>query len=362
MQQWAVQDIRNAEDLATSLHQPASLLRTGGLVAFPTETVYGLGANAWDEAAVQRVFAAKNRPIDNPLIVHIAKVEDLSMVTPRNFQPTARMQQLMHAFWPGPLTLLVPAGPQLAPSVHPGLSMVGVRIPHHPVALSLIAEARCPVAAPSANKSGKPSPTSALDVREDFTDEIDGVIDGGACEVGLESTVIEVRPLEIVIYRPGGITREALQAICDIPVVYDEHLRNESMQPKAPGMKYRHYAPKAQVFVWQGNQTEVMQALSLHLNQLPLTDRKGVGLILPETWGESLRSTLRPTHFAQVCSLPLLKYAEQLGKHLYAQLRIFDRMDMHSVLIVAPPTQEAFTDTVMNRLQKAAEGRVVKFD
>lgn len=376
------------------LNEPASVLRAGGLIAFPTETVYGLGANAWNEQAVQNIFAAKRRPADNPLIVHIAKISDLAMVTPKTFTASVTMQKLMAQFWPGPLTILVPAGSQIAPSVHPGLAMVGVRVPDHPIARALIALAGCPVAAPSANRSGKPSPTSVADVVEDFADEVAGVIDGGQCAVGMESTVIEVQPEQIVIYRPGGVTLEALQAVVDIPVIYDKYLlaetrstaleMNESEDdrpengvtgPKAPGMKYRHYAPNAEVTVWQGSRRGVMARITKELQQQSLASRSSVGIVCPDTWAadfEDLNQDLTVAHSVdsrgdsaqngrtiECVLLPQSSYAQELGRQLYGQLRTFDRMGIQTVWIVAPPAADNFTPTVMNRLIKASEGRVI---
>ncbi|MBE0340807.1 threonylcarbamoyl-AMP synthase, partial [Paenibacillus sp. 28ISP30-2] len=239
------------------IREAAVLLQAGETVAFPTETVYGLGADARSTEAVESVFAAKGRPSDNPLIVHISDPAQLDgMVTKVN--DTARA--LMNAFWPGPLTLVLPVIPQaLSPRVTAGLDTVGVRMPDHPVALRLIAEAGCPLAAPSANRSGRPSPTLAQHVREDLEGRIGGILDGGPTGVGLESTVVQAGDDgTVTILRPGGVTAEQLAAVARA-VELDPALAAaspgedaDSPAPRSPGMKYTHYAPRGRLSVVQG--------------------------------------------------------------------------------------------------------------
>ena len=227
------------------------LLRQGKLVAFATETVYGLGANALCEAAVKSIFVAKGRPSDNPLIVHVDSIESARALV--DMDPLSR--QLAEAFWPGPLTIVVPVRPgTVAPSVTAGLSTVGIRVPQHPVALALLREARIPVAAPSCNKSGSPSPTTAAHVVADFKDSLVGpsmVIDGGQCSVGLESTVVSVDTSSgfIHILRPGKVSPELIsQRLCiDENRIVRSFSVSDVEVPKAPGMKYKHYSPKAEV-------------------------------------------------------------------------------------------------------------------
>jgi L-threonylcarbamoyladenylate synthase len=188
----------------------AALLRAGGLVAFPTETVYGLGANALDERAVRRVFEVKGRPADNPLIVHVASVDDVGAVAV-SLPPTARL--LAERYWPGPLTLVLESRPEVPSVTRGGLGTIAVRVPAHPLALELLREARVPVAAPSANRSGRPSPTTAAHVRADLGEDVDLVLDGGPCVVGLESTVVDARGPVPVVLREGTLTAAELGAV-----------------------------------------------------------------------------------------------------------------------------------------------------
>ena len=228
-----------------------SILRAGGLVAFPTETVYGLGANGLDEEAVRRIFEAKGRPGDNPLILHVAKKSDVSKLW-ASIPGAART--LMDTFWPGPLTLIFNRTSIVPDAVTAGLDTVAVRMPDNKTALALIREAGVPVAAPSANTSGKPSPTTAAHVRQDMEGKIDLIIDGGPCRFGLESTVLSLvgRP---TILRPGAVTREMLEAVIGAVALAPSILAplKEGEAAASPGMKYRHYAPDAQVLVGEGN-------------------------------------------------------------------------------------------------------------
>jgi len=227
-----------------------SILRAGGLVAFPTETVYGLGANGLDGEAVRRIFEAKGRPSDNPLILHVAKKNDVKQLWPR-IPPIART--LMDAFWPGPLTLIFNRSSIVPDEVTAGLDTVAVRMPDNKTALALIREAGVPVAAPSANSSGKPSPTAAEHVREDLEGKIDLIIDGGPCRFGLESTVLSLVGAPTIL-RPGAVTALVLEAIIG-PVALASSILSplkEGERAASPGMKYRHYAPEAEVLVGEG--------------------------------------------------------------------------------------------------------------
>ena len=231
-----------------AIAEAAALIRKGEVVAFPTETVYGLGANGLDGMACRTIFAAKGRPADNPLILHIAEKEDMEALT-KGLSPMA--QALMEAFWPGPMTLIVPKSDKIPDVVTAGLDTVAVRFPSHPVARDLIRAAGCPIAAPSANKSGKPSPTTAQDVLLDMDGIIAGVLDGGACDIGVESTIIDTTGKDPVILRPGGITREMIKMAMG-RVALDPGLVKKGETPKAPGMKYRHYAPTAPMLLVEG--------------------------------------------------------------------------------------------------------------
>lgn len=238
------------------LVRAARLLAAGELVAFPTETVYGLGADARNERAVRRIFAAKGRPSDNPLIVHIASAEGLEHIG-RDLGPLAR--DLAARFWPGPLTLVVEAAPGIAPSVQAGLSTVAVRVPDHPVALGLLRAFGGPVAAPSANRSGRPSPTRAEHVLADLDGRIAAVVDGGPTAVGLESTVVDARGPRLRVLREGGLTREVLAAAvgADALVPPEDLVADQAGPALSPGQRYQHYAPRCRVVLvdpkeWEG--------------------------------------------------------------------------------------------------------------
>ena len=235
-----------------SIRRAAALLCAGELVAFPTETVYGLGADALNGEAAARIFAAKGRPADNPLIAHIAGESGLSGLIA--LEPCACARKLMRAFWPGPMTLIFPKSPRVPREVTAGLDTVAVRMPSHPVARALIRAAQTPIAAPSANRSGRPSPTTAAHVLEDMEGRIPLILDGGPCEVGLESTVVDVTGARPRILRPGGVTLEMLEGVVgDVDV--DEgvlHQLQAGSQARSPGMKYKHYAPKGEVTIVTG--------------------------------------------------------------------------------------------------------------
>ena len=244
-----------------ALAAAAALLREGRLVAFPTETVYGLGANALDPDAVRSIFAAKGRRADNPLIMHVWDAGQLEgLVT---LPPLA--ETLMARFWPGPLTILMPRTARVPDVVTAGLSTVAVRMPSHPVAQALLKACGLPVAAPSANRSGKPSPTLAAHVLQDMDGVIPMIPDGGPCEVGLESTVLDItREGEPMILRPGGVTQEMLEAAIGPVTVAGSVLRplREGEVARSPGMRYRHYAPEGQITLVTGTETETVAALA----------------------------------------------------------------------------------------------------
>ena len=235
-----------------SIRRAAALLRAGELVAFPTETVYGLGADALNAEASARIFAAKGRPADNPLIAHIAGESGLAGLIAG--EPCACARALMRAFWPGPMTLIFPKSPRVPREVTAGLDTVAVRMPSHPVARALISAAQTPIAAPSANRSGRPSPTTAAHVLEDMDGRIPLILDGGPCEVGLESTVVDVTGARPRILRPGGVTREMLEGVVGA-VDVDEgvlHQLQAGSQARSPGMKYKHYAPRGEMTIVTG--------------------------------------------------------------------------------------------------------------
>ena len=226
----------------SAIKQAACVLADGELVAFPTETVYGLGANALLGEAVAKIFAAKGRPADNPLIVHVASPEDVDKIA----FVDERARRLMELFWPGPLTLVLVAKEDVPSITRAGLSTVAVRMPSHPVALALIEEARCPVAAPSANRSGRPSPTNAQAVMDDLNGAVDVVIDAGPTDVGVESTVVDATGPDLVLLRPGGLPVEKLIVVEDVVLPQGEEIKRRS-----PGTRHRHYAPSVPLVLWE---------------------------------------------------------------------------------------------------------------
>lgn len=241
------------------LRRAAKALLGGGLVVFPTETVYGLGGNATDDGAARKIYAAKGRPSDNPLIIHIAHPADAE-----RYAVTCPMyERLAAAFMPGPLTVILPRRPIIPTSVTGGLETVAVRCPSHPVAHRLIELTGVPIAAPSANLSGKPSPTCAEDVIQDLDGRVDMILDGGACEIGLESTIVQIDGEHLNLLRPGGITYDALCMVCEHVTVADAVTRQLAAdeRPLSPGMKYRHYAPAAPVVLLTGEPERVLTYL-----------------------------------------------------------------------------------------------------
>jgi L-threonylcarbamoyladenylate synthase len=262
--------IPQTEGYEKEIEQAAAVLRQGGLLAIPTETVYGLGADALNEAAVRSIYAAKGRPSDNPLIIHVPGPAWLARYC-RGVPQTA--YDLAKAFWPGPLTLILPRSPAVPDCTTGGLDTVGVRCPDHPVTLAIITAADTPVAAPSANTSGRPSCTNAADVLEDMAGKIPAIVDGGPCQVGVESTILDLTVTPPRLLRPGGLPLEALEQVVG-EIAVDRAvtgLLGPGEQPRAPGMKYRHYAPHARVTVLTGPGEVTAEYIRAHC-----TPRSGV--------------------------------------------------------------------------------------
>ena len=249
---------------AGQVEEAAAVLRRGGLLGIPTETVYGLGANGLDEGAVGRIFAAKGRPQDNPLILHIPSADRLERYC-RDIPAAAYV--LAGRFWPGPLTMILRRKPLVPDAVTAGLDTVGMRCPAHPVCRAILAAADLPVAAPSGNTSGRPSPTTAADMLEDMDGKIDAIVDGGPCSVGVESTIVDLTETPPRLLRPGGVTLEELEAVLGAVAVDPAvtRLMGAGEHPKAPGMKYRHYAPKAPVTVVQGAPAQAARYIRRHI-------------------------------------------------------------------------------------------------
>lgn len=335
---WIVDKDVNGEQLSKA----AELLRQNEVVAFPTETVYGLGGNALSDKAVGKIFAAKGRPADNPLIVHIAENQQLGELVSA-VPPSAR--KLMDAFWPGPLTLIMPKGQAVADNVTAGLSTVAVRMPDHPVAQALIREADLPIAAPSANRSGRPSPTTANHVERDLNGRISGIVDGGETGIGVESTVVDCSGDEAVILRPGGITREEIEAIVPLSSVAAQHNGDEA--PRSPGMKYRHYAPNARLTLVDGSPGFLQSHVD---NEREKGSRVGV-LTTEERSGEYRADAVVPCGHR--------KDLKSVARSLYGALRMFDETNVDVIFAEVFP-ESSVGEAIMNRLKKSAGGRILR--
>ncbi len=324
--------------------EAGDILSAGGLVAFPTETVYGLGANGLDPEAVAAIFRAKGRPQDNPLILHIPSPEHLSRYC-RDIPAAA--YALARRFWPGPLTMILPRREVVPDVVTAGLDTVGMRCPAHPAALEILELCQLPIAAPSANTSGRPSPTTAQAVWEDMAGKIDAIVDGGPCAVGVESTIVDLTASPPRLLRPGGVTLEELEEVLG-PVAVDDavvRLMSTDEKPRAPGMKYRHYAPKAPVTVFQGEPEATARYIKDHLSP-------GVGVICFEDYvnlfpGVSLRSLG-----------PRGDLSEQ-ARRLFEALRWFDTQAV-SAIYAQSPASDGLGLAVTNRLNKAAGFHIIQ--
>lgn len=324
----------------------AEVLKQGGLVAFPTETVYGLGAIATDTDAVRAIFKAKGRPSDNPLIIHFGRILDIQNWV-ADFPPVAK--KLADAFWPGPLTIILPHRGNLSPLVTAGLSTVGVRVPDHPIALRLLSYVGLPVAAPSANRSGRPSPTQAIHVWEDLNGRFDLLLDGGATGVGVESTVVDVTTEIPMILRPGGISLEEIQAVIG-EAQLDPGLSYAQEKPRSPGMKYRHYAPKATMWLIDGEYPLLLEFMQLKVNEAKSRGLK-VGVLITE-------ESRRKVHADVVVVCGSRKSPESVAHNLYHALREFDQKQVDLIFSETFPEKGVYL-AIMNRLYKAANGQVL---
>ena len=332
-----------------TLARAGELIRSGELVGFPTETVYGLGANAMDADAVRRIFEAKGRPGDNPLIVHISAIDQLGPLIAVKPSPMARA--LMDAYWPGPMTLIFPKSDLVPMAVTAGLDTVAVRFPAHPAARALIDAARRPIAAPSANRSGRPSPTTAAHVFEDMDGRIPLILDGGPCDVGLESTVIDVTGVEPRILRPGGVTREMIAAVCGSAGVDPAVMRplKEGERPRSPGMKYRHYAPTGELTIVEGGPEAVVEAICGLYYAALSEGRRPLILALSDhlpAYGERK-------------ALSLGADAAEMAHAVFACLREADDLGADAIFSEAVP-EDGVGLAVMNRLGRAAAFRILK--
>ena len=330
------------------MEQAGRILRDGGLVAFPTETVYGLGANALDEEAAKKTYEAKGRPSDNPLIVHIAELSYLSKITE---EIPKKAIQLAEAFWPGPLTMIFKKTDAVPYGTTGGLDTVAVRMPDDAIARALILAGGGYVSAPSANTSGRPSPTSAKHVEEDMDGKIDMILDGGSVDIGVESTIVDMTVVPPMILRPGAVTKEMLEStIGEVQVdraILDE---NSTQAPKAPGMKYRHYAPKAGLSIVQGKTEDEVKAIK-QLAYARSKQGKTAGIIASaETVSEYTTGIVK--------NVGARSSQGSVAKNLYRVLREFDDEDVDYIYSESFAT-EGLMEAVMNRLEKAAGHQII---
>ena len=328
------------------------MLREGKLVCFPTETVYGLGANAFDPEAVSAVYAAKGRPADNPLIVHISDYAMLETVSDMTERERKYLLKLGEAYWPGPLTVIVTKNKRIPREVTCGLDTVGIRFPAHPVARALIEAAGVPVAAPSANSSGRPSPTLARHVAEDLDGKVSAVLDGGPCDVGLESTVIDITGDTPCILRPGAVTLEMVRKIFPDAAQLDwrKEVSPEKEPPRSPGLKYKHYAPKANVVILQGEERAVAERIRAALAFARERNINAKAMITDES------QRFYSAEDAVVC-LGKRADGEAQAAGLFQLLRAFDDEGVQEVYAEALP-EDGVGYAVMNRLYRAAGCRM----
>lgn len=330
------------------IRRAGDILKAGGLVAFPTETVYGLGGDALNPDSSKKIYAAKGRPSDNPLIVHICRWEDIYRIA----EPvTEEAERLAEAFWPGPLTMILQKKDTVPKETTGGLDTVAIRFPSHPVARRLIEAAGGFVAAPSANASGRPSPTMAEYVAEDMNGRIDMILDGGAVGIGLESTIVDVSGPEPIILRPGYVTQEMLEKVLG-EVELDQTILDgtTAQRPKAPGMKYRHYAPKGELSIVEGSAEAVVE----HINGLcarAAAEGKKTGVIATdETFARYTADSVK--------SVGSREDEEAIAHSLYRILREFDDEEVE-VMYTESFSSYGMGQAIMNRLLKAAGHRII---
>lgn len=324
-------------DTTENIEQAAKIITAGGLVAFPTETVYGLGADALNAEAVAKIYAAKGRPSDNPMIVHISSKDDLQRLTEDD---TEDIKILTEVFWPGPMTIIVNRRSQVPDVTTGGLDTVGVRMPDNPTALELIEKSGCPIAAPSANLSGKPSPTTAGHVIEDLDGRVDAIITSDDSKVGIESTVIDMTGKRPVILRPGIITKDHLEAELKKRVLLDPAVNSRpgtrgDLKPKSPGMKYTHYAPEAHMIIFEGSREKVEAAIDAER-------------IERESLGEKVEVIIFDD-----------REHKAAAHEFFKKLRKADR-EGADVILAAALTEEGVGFSVMNRMLKSAGYNIKK--
>lgn len=342
-------DELNPRNNLVALKKAANILKNNGLVAFPTETVYGLGANALEETAIKKIYIAKGRPSDNPLIVHISSIEEIYPLI--DLMPEKALF-LAKKFWPGPLTIVLKKSDLIPSITSGGLNTVAIRIPKNNIARALIKECKFPIAAPSANISTKPSPTMACHVYSDLNGKIDMIIDGGPCHFGIESTVIEVLEDKVTILRPGSITKEMLESIVS-NVEIDKPILEENLTtlPRSPGMKYKHYAPKGDIFIIDGNTNNVKNYILSSLKNDKIYNINSIAIISAE---------MMPFYKNfNTLNIGSIKNQQSIAKNIFLVLRKCDSLNMEKIYI------EAFSEkgiglAIMNRLKKASGYNIIK--
>lgn len=325
------------------IEEAGEILKRGGLVAFPTETVYGLGADALDEKAARKIYAAKGRPSDNPLIVHIAEVRALDRIAT---DIPIKVEELAYYFWPGPLTMILKKSEEVPYETTGGLDTVAVRLPQNVIARELIRAAGGYVSAPSANTSGRPSPTKAEHVKQDLDGKIDMILDGGSVEIGLESTILDMTVKPPMILRPGAVTLDMLEKVLGDVSVDQTMIGDESeTPPKAPGMKYRHYAPKAKLMILEGSLREEILAIRQMAYEAERNGKK-VGVI-------ATNETIGFYTNGRVKNIGSRENEKTIARNLYAVLREFDEEDVEEIYSESFAL-EGMGKAIMNRLEKAA--------
>jgi L-threonylcarbamoyladenylate synthase len=343
---------------ADRIRDAADVLNRGGLVAFPTETVYGLGADALDPVAVARIFEAKGRPATDPVIVHLASADDLRRVA-RHVPGVAR--SLAAAFWPGPLTLILEKTAAVPDAVTAGLPTVGVRVPSHPIALALIGEAGIAVAAPSANRFSRPSPTRADHVLADLEGVVDVVIDGGPAPIGVESTILDLTVSPPLIRRPGGVQLADLRRI--VPDVESVSERQSPARPqRSPGQLLRHYAPRARVTLFVGAIEKVCERVANDVRSAVAAGTR-VGVLAPEEDLRALAPRIAPVGGrGRVVTMRCGSRGDrdEAARDLFGALRTLDAEAVDEIYAIAPGGG-GINDAIVDRLMRAAEGRVISF-
>lgn len=345
----AIGNFNSSEDNSEIFRQAGDLIKDGGLVAFPTETVYGLGGDALNPESSRKIYAAKGRPSDNPLIIHVADWTSIKKIC---IDIPDEAKQLADAFWPGPLTMILKKSSAVPYETTGGLDTVAVRMPDHPVAISLIKAAGGYIAAPSANLSGRPSPTAAVHVIEDMDGRIDMILDGGDVGIGLESTIVDLTERIPMILRPGYVTQEMLNRVLgrvDVDITLMD--QGTGQAPKAPGMKYRHYAPKGSMCLIEGDREAVIRRMNAEVKKARLRGERTGVMITDEIW-EQVSADVKK-------SVGNRENEYEIARRLYRILREFDEEGVTAIFSESF-SSDGFGQAVMNRLLKAAGYTVEK--